>query len=115
MTEIKKIKPQKLSLLQLTKLARQKTLQNCLNGDWKTVKLGDVLYPMESKKPTGNSFGYIDIESIDNKQHIIKEAKIIEVSKVPSRASRSLKYGDTLFSMVRSYLENIAFIEKKIC
>jgi type I restriction enzyme S subunit len=96
-----------------TKILKQKILQTTLSGKWKTVKLGEVLFPMETKKPNGTTFGYIDIDAIDNKQHLIREPKIIDVSNAPSRASRGLKYGDTLFSMVRPYLENIAFVEKE--
>jgi type I restriction enzyme S subunit len=114
MTKTNSIKTAKLSLLQLTKLAKQKILAELLNNEeWKTVKFGEVLYPMETKKPSGTTFGYIDIDAIDNKQHIIKEPKIIDVANAPSRASRGLKFGDTLFSMVRPYLENIAFVEEK--
>ncbi|MDR1729280.1 MAG: restriction endonuclease subunit S [Prevotellaceae bacterium] len=68
---------------------------------------------MESKKPIGKTFRYIDINSIDNKKHIITEAKELDVSNAPSRASRSVDVGDTLFSMVRPYLENIAYINEE--
>jgi type I restriction enzyme S subunit len=67
---------------------------------------------MVNKKPTGKTFRYIDINSIDNKRHIIIEARCLNVSDAPSRASRGVNVGDTLFSMVRPYLENIAYIDK---
>ena len=68
---------------------------------------------MENKKPTGDFFDYIDIDSIDNYNHKIKEPKHLPVSDAPSRASRAVKSGSVLFSLVRPYLENIALIEEK--
>ena len=67
--------------------------------------------PMESRKPSGTHFKYIDIDSIDNKHQAIKEAKIIETAKAPSRASRAVFDGSILFSLVRPYLKNIALVD----
>jgi len=75
---------------------------------WEWVRGFECFKPMESKRPTGKTFRYIDINSIDNKKHIITEAKVLDVSDAPSRASRGIEACDTLFSMVRPYLENIA-------
>ena len=72
------------------------------------------LSPMETKRPTGDCFNYIDIDSIDNKRQTVTAPKHIEVSQAPSRASRALHSGDTVFSMVRPYLKNIAFIDESI-
>ena len=66
-----------------------------------------------STKPQGDSFDYIDIDAIDNRLHCIKDAKHLPVSDAPSRASRAVKDGSVLFSLVRPYLENIAFVEEK--
>ena len=68
---------------------------------------------MESTKPQGNFFDYIDIDAIDNRLHRIKAAKHLPVSEAPSRASRAVKNGSVLFSLVRPYLENIALVEEK--
>ena len=68
---------------------------------------------MESTKPQGDFFDYIDIDAIDNRLHRIKEAKHLPVSDAPSRASRAVKDGSVLFSLVRPYLENIALVEEK--
>lgn len=68
---------------------------------------------MESTKPQGDYFDYIDIDAIDNRLHRIKEAKHLPVSDAPSRASRAVKNGSVLFSLVRPYLENIALVEEK--
>ena len=70
---------------------------------------------MESTKPHGDFFDYIDIDAIDNQNHCIKEAKHLPVTKAPSRASRAVKNGSVLFSLVRTYLENIALVYEKYC
>ncbi len=68
---------------------------------------------MKSTKPQGDFFDYIDIDAIDNQLHRIKEAKHLPVFDAPSRASRAVKNGSVLFSLVRPYLENIALVEEK--
>ena len=73
-----------------------------------------IFMPMETQKPNGEMFRYIDIESIDNKQQAVSEPKEMPVTKAPSRASRKLHSGDTIFSMVRPYLKNIAYIDETI-
>ena len=82
---------------------------------WMWVRLGDILAPMQSKQPTGLSFKYIDIDSIDNTCCKIRKPKIIETKKAPSRASRFTQKGDILFSLVRPYLRNIAKVEENDC
>ena len=62
----------------------------------------------------GDTFQYIDIDAIDNKNQVVRNPKTIEVSKAPSRASRKVHEGDTLFSMVRPYLKNIALIDNSL-
>ncbi len=66
---------------------------------------------MKSRKPSGTYFKYIDIDSIDNKHQAIKEAKITETAKAPSRANRAVFDGSILFSLVRPYLKNIALVD----
>ncbi len=73
-----------------------------------------IFMPMETQKPNGEMFRYIDIESIDNKQQAVSEPKEMPVTKAPSRASRKLHSGDTIFSMVRPYLKNIAYIDETV-
>ena len=67
---------------------------------------------MDAKKPSGEYFDYIDIDSIDNKAHKINKPKHLAVKNAPSRASRAVKTGSVLFSFVRPYLENIAYINE---
>lgn len=102
--------------------AKAKILDLAISGklikkttEWKRCNLGDILYPMKAKKPHGNTFKYIDIKSIDNKRNVVSDIKVLPVSKAPSRASRFTEKGDTLFSMVRPYLRNIAIVEDDDC
>jgi type I restriction enzyme S subunit len=69
---------------------------------------------MVSKKPIGDRFKYIDIESINNKTAEITP-KILFTQDAPSRASRQTQKGDILFSMVRPYLRNIAMVKEDDC
>ena len=68
---------------------------------------------MNSTKPTGDFFRYIDIDSIDNKIQKIRDAKTVPTNKAPSRASRDVENGSVLFSFVRPYLKNIAPVSKE--
>lgn len=79
--------------------------------NWTWVRGYSCFKPMESTKPTEDSFIYIDIDAIDNKTHKVINPKTIKKQDTSSRATRKLSTGDTLFSMVRPYLENIAFID----
>ena len=67
---------------------------------------------MRTKRPAGNFFRYIDIDSIDNKAHKVKQPKHLATKDAPSRASRAVQTGSVLFSFVRPYLENIAYIDE---
>ena len=81
---------------------------------WEWCRASNCILPMESQKPQGVFFQYIDIDAIDNKKQMVRMPKTLETSKAPSRASRKVHEGDTLFSMVRPYLKNIAFIDESL-
>ena len=83
--------------------------------NWVWVTGNDIFNAMISCKPQGDEFKYIDIDSIDNKNHRIISPKILKVKNAPSRASRYTQPGDVLFSMVRPYLKNIALVEEGSC
>lgn len=80
---------------------------------WEWVNGFDIFHPMTSRRPTNGTFTYIDINAIDNSKHDIINPKVLEASSAPSRASREVKSGDTLFSMVRPYLMNIAYVDNQ--
>ena len=80
---------------------------------WVWVRGKTIFLPMESIKPNGESFTYIDVDAVNNTRNVIDKAKILPVPKAPSRATRKVHTGDVLFSMVRPYLRNIALVEEK--
>ena len=75
----------------------------------------ELFLSMSNCKPSGDYFKYIDIDSIDNKNCVIKSPKILPVISAPSRATRYTRIGDVLFSMVRPYLKNIAMVTEDNC
>jgi type I restriction enzyme S subunit len=81
---------------------------------WTWVRIDDVCLSPVTKRPSGKAFRYIDIDAIDNKRHCITVPKNIVVADAPSRAAREVKHGDTLFSMVRPYLENIGLVTEDL-
>ena len=81
---------------------------------WAWARGKEIFKGLSSTKPSNDFFKYIDIDAIDNKLHIVKAPKQIATKDAPSRASRYLEFGDTLFSMVRPYLENIAYISDEL-
>ena len=68
---------------------------------------------MESTRPKGENFIYIDLDAVNNKKNNIDNPKILKSINAPSRASRKLHTNDVLYSMVRPYLRNIALVDKK--
>lgn len=82
--------------------------------NWCWMRGRAFLKPMETKRPEGEVFRYIDIDSVDNKRQQVTDPKILQVKDAPNRASRKLRTGDTVFSMVRPYLMNIAYIDETI-
>ena len=82
--------------------------------NWLWAKGNFCLQPMTTKKPSGETFRYIDIDAIDNDNQAVTFPKELLVKDAPSRASREVREGDTLFSMVRPYLRNIAYVDYEL-
>ena len=80
---------------------------------WSWVRGKVAFLPMQSIKPTGTEFCYIDIDAVNNKLNIIDKPKTLLVTQAPSRATRRLHTNDILFSMVRPYLRNIAIVKEE--
>lgn len=97
---------------ELTKLWRDE--HGTTLDSWQKKIFSELLLPMQTKRPTGETFRYIDIDSIDNKKQTVRAPKIIKAVEAPSRASRAVESGNVLFSMVRPYLKNIAFIDENL-
>lgn len=109
--EIKELSPEEMLQQALVPVEEQ---PYSIPENWCWEYGASIFMPMETQKPIGEIFRYIDIDSIDNKQQVVSEPKAMPVIKAPSRASRKLHNGDTIFSMVRPYLKNIAYIDETI-
>lgn len=90
-------------------------MQNLPEG-WEWIRLEDILLKVETTNPENDpdkEFFYLDIDSVDNSQQKITNPKKILGREAPSRARQIVKSGDILFSTVRTYLKNIAFVEEQ--
>ena len=95
-----------------TKLSHETLFQ--IPESWVWTTLDNVICPTETTAPSGTTFTYIDIDAIDNKENTIKDPKTLLTAKAPSRARRRVSGGDTIFSMVRPYLRNIAKVPRNL-
>jgi type I restriction enzyme S subunit len=84
---------------------------------WTELTIGEVTLPFTSIDPTkepSKDYRYIDIGSIDNSRQIITDPKTFKGRDAPSRARRLVLEGDVLFSTVRTYLKNIATVQREL-
>jgi type I restriction enzyme, S subunit len=92
-----------------------KLLENEVNTEeWEWVQLGNVSDNVGKSKDYNlvDEFVYIDINAIDNSSLKIVEPKKYKWRDAPSRAQQIIKTNDILFSTVRTYLKNIAYVSK---
>lgn len=78
---------------------------------WAWTTIGEITAPIEKVDPAAEPnkpFTYLDISSIDNTTHVIREPKAHYGADAPSRARQRVHADDVLFSTVRTYLKNIA-------
>lgn len=115
------IKEEKNKLIKEGKIKKEKALAKIIEDEipfdipstWKWVRLKDIVFNHGQKKPE-NTFSYIDIGSINNKnQKLNEKEKLIIADKAPSRARKIVKDGDIIYSTVRPYLHNMCIIDKK--
>ncbi len=89
-----------------------------LPDGWRWVKLGDISEKVESVKRTTQNpkteFFYLDIGGIDNTRNKILDHKVYTWKDAPSRAQQIVRKNDILFSTVRTYMKNIAIIDREI-
>lgn len=94
------------------------TQNNKLPKDWKWVKLGDLTQKVNKVKRKEVSeeeeLIYLDIGGIDNSLNKIVTHKNYLWKDAPSRAQQIVEVEDILFSTVRTYMKNIAIVDKKI-
>ncbi len=86
-----------------------------LPWSWTLCEIGDVLEAVEktAKNEKDREIWYVDISSIDNESFGITAPKRLMLSSAPSRARQKIQFGDVLFSTVRPYLRNIAFVDRR--
>jgi len=85
-------------------------------SNMKNTTLNNICIKAEKIKNDENSerqIKYLDIGSIDNKVFKIVSHKTYKIKNAPSRAKQIVKESDTLFSTVRTYLKNIAYVHSK--
>ena len=79
---------------------------------WEWARLKAIVYNHGQLTPT-QSFSYIDIGSINNKDLCLKEKEnIVEAKEAPSRARRIVEKEDILYSTVRPYLHNMCIVDR---
>ena len=117
---LKRIKAEKEQLIKDGKIKKEKPLPPITQDEipydlpqgWEWVRLKDIVYNHGQKTPN-NSFSYIDIGSINNKQQKLNENEnILSKENAPSRARKIVKNGDILYATVRPYLHNMCIIDK---
>lgn len=124
---LEKIKAEKERLVKEGKIRKQKPLPTITENEipfeipegWVWCRLGEVIEYSENLDihrylPHNTIVNYVDIESIDNTNQIIREVKQRSVDELSTRARRTLKKGYILYSTVRPYLKNIAVIDQEL-
>jgi type I restriction enzyme S subunit len=85
-----------------------------LPAGWAWARLDDISEKAETVNPIDSpnkEFLYLDITSIDNEQRITNPKRILG-KNAPSRARQLVRTGDIIFSTVRTYLRNIAYVNE---
>lgn len=82
---------------------------------WIQTRLKDIctnIQNIDPRKYPNKEFTYVDISAIDNSINCITKEKKILGKNAPSRARQKIVQRDILFSTVRTYLKNIAMVDK---
>lgn len=117
---LERIKTEKEQLIKDGKIKKEKPLPPItedeipyeLPNGWEWMRLRDVVYNHGQKTPN-QTFSYIDIGSINNKQQSLNiNENIIKPEDAPSRARKIVEFGDIIYSTVRPYLHNLCIIDK---
>ncbi len=87
--------------------------------NWVWCRLGEIIQytdnlDIQKYLSADTIVNYVDIDAIDNKNFVIKEAKQKSVRELSTRARRVLKPNYIAYSTVRPYLKNIAIIEDEL-
>jgi type I restriction enzyme, S subunit len=80
--------------------------------NWEWVRVRQVTSDRGQRTPT-EDFTYIDVTAINKETGRITDARVLSAAEAPSRARKSVRKGDVLYSCVRPYLLNIAIVEEE--
>lgn len=122
---LQRIKAEKAQLIKDKVIKKEKPLPPItaeeipfvLPEGWVWCRLGEIIVNAENldiqkKLNSKTIINYVDIDAIDNKNQVIREAKELPVRELSSRARRILKKGQILYSLVRPYLHNLAIVQE---
>ena len=100
------------------KLTNENVKHGELPDGWKSKSLKDLVLKVEKvkRKEVDENEGliYLDIGGINNNSNRIENYKKFFWKDAPSRAQQIVKQNDILFSTVRTYMKNIAIVDKEI-
>ena len=100
------------------KLTNENVKDGELPDGWKSKSLKDLVLKVEKvkRKEVDENEGliYLDIGGINNNSNRIENYKKYFWKDAPSRAQQIVKQNDILFSTVRTYMKNIAIVDKEI-
>lgn len=88
-----------------------------LPNGWAETTLGEITdggVDQGGPEPTGDSFCYVDISSIDKDTKRVAKPQQLAVSDAPSRARQRLEPGDVVVSMTRPNLNAVALLSEDL-
>ncbi len=115
------IQAEKQALIKAGKIKKEKPLPEITEDEkpfdipdsWKWVCLASITYNFGQTTPS-SKFCYVDVGSVDNKQHKLNdEETIVEAKDASSRAKKIVNFGDVIFATIRPYLQNICIIDRQ--
>ena len=100
------------------KLTNENVKDGELPDGWKSKSLKGLVLKVEKVKrkevDENEELIYLDIGGINNDSNRIENYKKFFWKDAPSRAQQIVKQNDILFSTVRTYMKNIAIVDKEI-
>lgn len=100
------------------KLTNKDVKDGELPDGWEIKTLRELTLKVEKVKrkevDENEEFIYLDIGGLDNNSNKIENYKTYKWKDAPSRAQQIVKVNDILFSTVRTYMKNIAIVDKEI-
>ena len=100
------------------KLTNKKVKDGELPKGWEVKILKELTLKVEKVKRKevneNDNLIYLDIGGLDNSLNKIENYKTYTWKDAPSRAQQIVKVNDILFSTVRTYMKNIAIVDKEL-